>query len=105
MSIQKRGMHEMKIDSLSAEAQETVTYCHSCGEVRTEAQLGECLECGARICGLDGCSMRCFCDDKLQELIAEIDELLANRKAGASGNVLPSGWDTPGAEAEVTAIL
>lgn len=53
----------MKVDKLPIHEQETATYCHSCGEVRTEDELGECLVCGYRICGKDGCSARCLCDD------------------------------------------
>lgn len=53
----------MTIDQLPIQKQETAAYCHSCGEVRTEDELGECLVCGYRICGKDGCSARCLCDD------------------------------------------
>src|ERR1700721_1323144 len=53
----------MKFAQLPLQEQETAPYCHSCGEVRTEGELGECLGGGYHICGKDGCSARCLCDD------------------------------------------
>lgn len=88
------------------ESMKTATQtCYSCGEHRTEGQLGTCLSCGARICGMNGCRLACACDDARQELIAGIDEILASREGDASGNVLPPCWDDPEALGEATAIL
>jgi hypothetical protein len=67
MNEGRKGL-EMKIDELSDEQQETATYCHSCGEVRSEDELGICLDCGASICGLKECSSGCFCGDAKREL-------------------------------------
>lgn len=68
----------MQVDQLPMEQQETTSYCHSCGELRSEDELGTCLHCGYRICGMGGCSSRCACDDKHDELMFEIDSALAS---------------------------
>ena len=64
----------MRIDQLTAHQQETASYCHSCGELRSEDELGTCLNCDYRICGMNGCSCRCACDDVATELIWRTDE-------------------------------
>jgi len=56
----------MKFDQLSIQEQETATYCHSCGEVCKQEELGECLGCGYSLCGKHGCSARCLCDDEIK---------------------------------------
>lgn len=35
--------------------------CFSCLQPRTEDELGECLECGSRICGIGSCTGVCLC--------------------------------------------
>lgn len=65
----------MTVDQLNLEQQKTASYCRSCGEVRPERQLLECLVCGYRICGLDGCSARCACDDAMKLGLDEPDRL------------------------------
>ena len=74
----------MKLDQLPMEMQETAIYCYSCGEVCNEDDLGECLTCGYRICGLvaNGCSGRCACDEALKEKVFEAITNLEGVKAG-----------------------
>jgi len=93
----------MKLDDLPVDKQETATYCHSCGEVRGLEQLGLCLGCGAHVCGLDGCSLRCACDDASLEVQGTTAE--ARTEGSPSANVLPPSWDAPSTRDEVTAIL
>lgn len=75
-TLKEKGTN-MKVDQLAIHEQETATYCHSCGEVRTEDELGECLVCGYRICGKDGCSARCLCaGDAVEDIVRAIDRVL-----------------------------
>lgn len=78
----------MKVDQLAIHAQETATYCHSCGEVRTEDELGECLVCGYRICGKDGCSARCLCDDANRLGASISGDVLSPARTDASGDAV-----------------
>lgn len=92
----------MNLESTAAQP----SYCYSCGGHRTEDQLGTCLKCGWPICGLNGCSSLCACDDAQKEAIAEIDEILAKlSEESASGNALPAVWNDPGTPAKVNAIM
>lgn len=94
----------MKVDDLSVQRPEGACFCYSCGEMRELDDLGECLQCGAHVCGLDGCLLRCACDDALLE-ITGASALIARTEGSPSGNVLPPSWDAPSTGDEVTAIL
>lgn len=83
----------MTVDQLNLEQQKTASYCHSCGEVRPEGQLLECLVCRYLTCGMDGCSGRCACNDAGVELLHEIDDVLEDihvRITNGAGNALPA---------------
>jgi hypothetical protein len=58
----------MRLEELPLDQQEQTLYCYACGTVHTEEELGVCIMCNARICGLDGCTSLCACDDELREL-------------------------------------
>jgi hypothetical protein len=47
-----------------------LTICFSCLQPRTDDQLGECLTCRARTCGLGNCKGTCLCS-----LIDERDDV------------------------------
>jgi hypothetical protein len=49
-----------------------VTRCFCCNEACAEDQLGQCMACGVRTCGLGACTGRCMCDllDRLEEVSA-----------------------------------
>jgi hypothetical protein len=38
-----------------------LTLCFSCVKPRTDDQLGDCLDCGMRQCGMDDCTGACLC--------------------------------------------
>jgi hypothetical protein len=39
-----------------------VARCFCCNEARAEDQLGQCMACGVRTCGLASCTGQCMCD-------------------------------------------
>jgi hypothetical protein len=48
------------------------TLCFSCLKPRTDKELGECLRCHMRQCGMDDCTAACLCtlmreDDDVDE--------------------------------------
>jgi hypothetical protein len=49
-----------------------VTRCFCCNGARAEDQLGQCMACGVRTCGLGACTGQCMCDllDRLEEVSA-----------------------------------
>jgi len=87
----------MQVDQLPAHRQETASYCHSCGEVRSEAELSICRRCGYRLCGMDGCVSRCACDDAFTILMAEIDSTLETIDVRIQrGESMPLAVSAPG---------
>jgi hypothetical protein len=56
-------MEVMKFDQLPLEQQKTASYCHACGEVKPNHELGLCVVCGYRLCLTKECSGGCLCDD------------------------------------------
>lgn len=82
----------MHIDQLSLKQQESALYCHSCGDVHTEEELGECLTCDYRLCFSNTCSGRCACDDAMVGIEEEIDEIIAaiaEREKSGAGEAVP----------------
>jgi hypothetical protein len=49
-----------------------VARCFCCNEPRAEDQLGQCMACGVRTCGMGACTGRCMCDllDRLEDVSA-----------------------------------
>jgi hypothetical protein len=94
----------MNVVQLPLEQQETASHCHSCGEVRSEEYLGTCLQCGYRLCFMDGCHGHCACtDDALGMAIAQIDSALAAIDARAkAGTGIPAATPSPEVLASLT---
>jgi hypothetical protein len=46
----------------SADRAAGVARCFCCNEPRAEDQLGQCMACGVRTCGLRSCTGQCMCD-------------------------------------------
>lgn len=96
----------MYVDQLPAHQREIASYCHSCGELRSEDELGTCFHCGYQICGMDGCTSRCACDDASASLMAEIDGALETIGARIQRGecVAPAAHDPTALAAIIAAI-
>jgi hypothetical protein len=55
-------------DVTAADRAARVSRCFCCNEARAEDQLGQCMACGVRTCGLGTCTGQCMCDllDRLE---------------------------------------
>jgi hypothetical protein len=60
--------------NLSVANQETAS-CHSCGDVHTKAELDTCPDCGSLLCGKQGCSSLCACDDIASDVRLELQAI------------------------------
>lgn len=55
---------------MQAPTETGLTICFSCLQPRTSEELGECVTCDTRTCGLGNCKGTCLCD-----LLGERDDV------------------------------